>query len=475
MSHTLRSTGGHPLGLKPWGNLIMASGQGVACRRDAGLGSMRCLPDEVLLHIMECLDAAALERVGSCSKQLYVTARHQPLWKQLTADAFPSGFDFCTNWRTTWQRETARAAGRLREGAEPPPAMKVEGVYSDLLFQHWLCSSMFINPKWLRVSNIDKVHALDMTPAAFTDRYERPGIPVVIQGVCNHWPAFSKWTDQYLSASSCDAKFRCGAADLTMQQFLSYRSRYSEEAPLILFDKRFCERAPALATDFSVPQFFTQDLFNVLGPLRPDYRWLIIAAARSGSFFHKDPNYTSAWNACVRGRKKWIMLPPEFTPPGVYPCDDGSEVTVPLSVMEWFMNHYDEAAEGAAGCTPLETICEAGEVMFVPRGWWHCVLNVDDTVAVTQNYVSDCNLAQVLHFLRTKSDQVSGCSHGARLHGMFVDALNAQHPGKVDAALQQAQAKQAKRSMWAQLTSSHSPASNDNKKFRFNFSSQPQA
>ncbi len=102
----------------------------------------------------------------------------------------------------------------------------------------------------------------------------------------------------------------------------------------------------------------------------------------------------------------------------------------------------------AAGCTPLETVCEAGEVMFVPRGWWHCVLNVEDTVAVTQNYVSDCNLAHVLHFLRTKGEQVSspapaqppepqhaqqvsGCSHGPRLHQMFVDALNAQLPGKV--------------------------------------------
>ncbi len=42
----------------------------------------------------------------------------------------------------------------------------------------------------------------------------------------------------------------------------------------------------------------------------------------------------------------------------------------------------------------------------MPRGWWHCVLNVDDTVAVTQNYVSDCNLADVLNFLRTKGEQV---------------------------------------------------------------------
>ncbi len=194
MSHTLRGTGGHPLGLKPWGNLIIADGQGsAACRRDSGLGCMRCLPDETMLQIMECLDATALERLGSCSKQLYVMARHQPLWKQLTVDAFSSGFDFCTNWRTTWQRETARATGRLREGAEPPPALKVAGVYSDLLFQHWLCSSMFINAKWLRVSNIDKIHADSMSTAAFIERYERPGIPCVIRGLCDRWPAFTKW------------------------------------------------------------------------------------------------------------------------------------------------------------------------------------------------------------------------------------------------------------------------------------------
>ena len=194
MSHTLRSTGGHPLGLKPWGNLIMAGGQAsAACRRDAGLGQMRSLPDEVLLQILECLDAAALERLGTCSKQLYVMARHQPLWKQLTVDAFSSGFDFCTNWRTTWQRETARAAGRFCEGSQPPASLRVNGVYSDLLFQHWLCSSMYISPQWLRVSNIDKVHADEMSAASFIERYERPGIPCVIQGVCDRWPAFTKW------------------------------------------------------------------------------------------------------------------------------------------------------------------------------------------------------------------------------------------------------------------------------------------
>ena len=48
--------------------------------------------------------------------------------------------------------------------------------------------------------------------------------------------------------------------------------------------------------------------------------------ARSGSSFHVDPNATSAWNAVVRGRKKWILFPPGCPPPGVVPSADGAEV-----------------------------------------------------------------------------------------------------------------------------------------------------
>jgi hypothetical protein len=263
-------------------------------------------------------------------------------------------------------------------------------VYSDLLFQAWFCASMKFPAVWRRKSTIPREHGL--SAADFVERYERPGRPVILSGLMDGWACREDWaTDDALERlAGPTARFHCGAAQLTMRQYLRYARLAQEESPLYLFDRKFAEKAPALAPpgSYAVPPHFDEDLLSLLGhEARPAFRWLIAGPRGSGSFFHVDPNGTSAWNAVVSGRKRWIMLPPGRVPPGVFPSEDGAEVAVPLSIAEWFLNNYEDLPDDA-----IEGTCSAGEIAFVPSGWMHLVVNLEPSVAITQNYASRRNL-----------------------------------------------------------------------------------
>ena len=146
----------------------------------------------------------------------------------------------------------------------------------------------------------------------------------------------------------------------------------------------------------------------------------------------------SAWNAVLKGSKYWIMFPASpFSPPppGVFVSEDQSEVTSPLSIAEWLIGFHAEA-RSTHGC--MEGICEPGEVLHVPSGWWHLVVNISPSIAITQNFIPKAHLSNALDFLEKKADQVSGFKSNVKdPYGLFFRKMQEQHPDLLAETLQE--------------------------------------
>ena len=158
-------------------------------------------------------------------------------------------------------------------------------------------------------------------------------------------------------------------------------------------------------------------------------------------------------------------------PPGVYVSEDQSEVTSPLSIAEWLLEFHAEA-RATPGC--VEGICHAGEVFHVPSGWWHLVVNLSPSIAITQNFVPEAHLPNVLAFLKDKPDQVSGFKKEvADPYGLFLQKMSDSHPEILQKAIQQLErAKESRKRKWNELVKGHDhheTRNSDSNGFSFGF------
>ena len=268
-----------------------------------------------------------------------------------------------------------------------------------------------------------------------------------------------------------DTIFRAEAVDWPFKTYVDYMKNNSDESPLYLFDRGFVDKMEISAegenAEYTPPTCFGEDFFTVLGAQRPDHRWLIIGPERSGSTFHKDPNATSAWNAVVSGAKYWIMFPSSTLPPGVYVSEDQSEVTSPLSIAEWLLN-FHAAARKVPGC--LEGVCREGEVLHVPSGWWHLVVNLSPAIAITQNFIPRKHLGSTLNFLKNKAEQVSGFKKDVEdPYGLFVERMKEAFPGVLDEGMKELEGKRKRK--WEEVVknSEEDEACNRGGGFSFGF------
>jgi hypothetical protein len=429
----------HPLGLKPLGNKYFFSGDDA---RDSLKGALKILPDQVLMQLLEFLDHRTLRLLGYTCRFLFASCISDDLWKAIFLESAlqkESSFEWRGSWRSTVL------------GLSPVNRAQIDcsNVFSDVLHRPFVCSHISLTPYKSNIPVVNEIDRLqDLSYAEFAERWSNK--PFILTDCIRSWPVYQSWSLEALAKLYPDVSFRAEAVDWTFRTYSEYMADNHDESPLYLFDKKFAEKmglqiGANKGDDLAYwnPQCFGSDLFEVLGAERPAHRWLIIGPERSGSTFHKDPNATSAWNAVIQGEKYWIMFPPSACVPGVFVSKDNSEVTSPLSIAEWLLEFHAEARR-TPGCR--EGVCKAGEILHVPSGWWHLVVNLEAGIALTQNFVPKSHLADVLSFLRDRPEQVSGFGKAiADPHGLFTSRLEEEHPELLQDGLKQLVERQKKR------------------------------
>ena len=71
----------HPVGIKPSGNAYNATKN-----LKSAAGVFVTLPDELLVQVLEYLDARSLQKIGRTCKAMYAFSRLEDLWKTLCTE-----------------------------------------------------------------------------------------------------------------------------------------------------------------------------------------------------------------------------------------------------------------------------------------------------------------------------------------------------------------------------------------------------
>ena len=384
------------------------------------LGELTPFSDKLVLRILSWSNGADLLRLSGACRTLYSFTSPQTRWREMCmetvgekegrVDGKTAAFQFKVCWKLTYFRPERLSAEQI--AAAPRPLF---GGVCDALphgFYHLKGAS---REKWYRSSVdvtsipysgrwVERVNAAEVSEVEFFKRFDARNTPVVVSGASAHW----KWADMSLAAlreEYGDTVFKTNGVTedgrtlrMALKDYLSYAEHAwgQGEKPLYIFDNKFEQRAQSLPQRYCVPPYFKEDLFASMSAAdRPDYRWLLIGPQGSGAPFHTDPHMTHAWNVVTVGKKRVSFYPPTVIPPGVDESLIHTEYYAAKDTMEWYLEVLPTLF-GTPARLPLECVVEAGEMVFIPSGWWHQVLNVAPvTAAVTQNVCSRGNFNRV--------------------------------------------------------------------------------
>jgi len=220
----------------------------------------------------------------------------------------------------------------------------------------------------LNLSQIDRVHTI--TKEDFIKNYFKPQKPVVIERFIEDWPAFSKWSLDYMKEVAGDKTvplyddrpvdyndgFNEPHATMKMREYVDLLKTKPTKYRIFLWN--ILKEVPELQKDFTFPDFGLKLLTGL--PM------LFFGGKDSHTFMHYDIDLANIFHFHFDGKKQCILFDQK---------QNKHLYKIPYSLITRedidFSNPDIKKWPALKKATGYITNLEHGNVLYMPEGYWH--------------------------------------------------------------------------------------------------------
>lgn len=223
----------------------------------------------------------------------------------------------------------------------------------------------------------------DISKEEFFEKYLKPRRPVVIKNMAKNWPAYQKWTMEYMkevvgdvevplydsSKADPSAPINASAAKMKFGDYIDLIQREPTDLRIFLFDP--IKYAPKLLEDYISPK-------KLMGGFLDKYPNMFFGGKGSVTFLHFDIDMAHIFHTHFNGRKHVLLFDYKWRerlyqiPYATYALEDYDIENPDLTKFP--------ALDGVEG---IECFLEHGDTLFMPTGWWHWMKYLDGSFSIS--------------------------------------------------------------------------------------------
>ena len=223
----------------------------------------------------------------------------------------------------------------------------------------------------------------DITKEEFFEKYLKPRKPVVIKNMARKWPAYQKWTMEYIKEVVGDvtvplydsakadpaAPINAPTTEMKFADYIDLIQREPTDLRIFFFDP--IKHAPKILNDYISPK-------ELMGGFLDKYPSMFFGGKGSVTFLHYDIDMAHIFHTHFNGRKHVLLFDYKW-----------KERLYQIPYATYALEDFDienpdfEKFPALDGIEGIECFLEHGDTLFMPTGWWHWMKYLDGSFSIS--------------------------------------------------------------------------------------------